>query len=141
MAYLDEQLCVQMYIQLRSIIRMHEKRLRTVNLTYPKALVLLALDELSPCCIDVIAKRLILDTGTLTPVLKTLEKMKDLVKKRDIHDERKILLTLTAQGREKIGFVKEKFSDTAQCLSIPDHEKERLLKTLHLLNFNLGEKK
>lgn len=135
MQYLDDQLCVQFYIKTRAIIRIHEKHLRPLGLTYPKALVLLALDEKSPCFIDEIATRLCLDTGTLTPLLKKLLADKYLEKKRDDKDERRVFVTLTSLGKGSLPAIKEAFEKTGAAVCLSLETKQMLLTNVKLINF------
>jgi len=99
LANLDGQLCFAIYSANTAIHRMYRPRLAKLGLTYPQYITLLALWEEDDVTVGTLGKRLYLDTNTLTPMLKRLEGMGHLHRKRDAQDERVVRLTLTEQGR------------------------------------------
>lgn len=119
MSYLDQRLCVQLYIKFRAIARCHEKSLKPLGVTYPQALILLVLDEKESCWVDDIGNKLCLDIGTLSPLLKKMEKKGFILKEKDKNDERKVVVKLSPQGQDLVPLIKEKFHETTQktCLS------------------------
>ncbi len=88
MLKLNNQLCFQFYAISRSITRLYTPLLEPLGLTYPLYLVMLVLWEQSPQDVGSICKKLQLDTGTLTPLLKKLEAAGLLARARDTRDER-----------------------------------------------------
>ena len=121
----------------RLIIRYHENQLRTqLGLTYPNALVLLILDEKETFFVDDISKKLWLDTGTLTPLLKKLQTKGYIERKRNLQDERRVSVSLTAQGRACIDKIKTIFDQTAQKMNLPTDVKQHLFKALMSINLN-----
>lgn len=134
MSYLENQLCVQLYIKTREVIRFHEKQLKQIGLTYPKALVLLCLDEKNPCFMDRIGTALCLETGTLTPLLKKLVAEGYIHKQRDDNDERRIYVSLKPLGYSIMPKIKDIFEHTSQssCLSLA--QKNELLTALSAIN-------
>jgi DNA-binding MarR family transcriptional regulator len=130
MNYLDDQLCVQLYIKTRAIIRYHEKHLKKLGLTYPKSLVLLSLAEKSPCYIDEVATRLLLDIGTLSPLLKKMESDGYIQRKRDEKDERRVYLSLTPLGESCIDPIKVVFEKTAAATCLPLSAKQEMMNLL-----------
>ncbi|HUX79841.1 MAG TPA: MarR family transcriptional regulator [Alphaproteobacteria bacterium] len=135
MNYLDNQLCVQLYIKTRAIIRFHEKQLKLLGLTYPQALVLLALEEKSPCYIDEVATRLLLDIGTLSPLLKKMEKGGYIKKKRGEKDERRVFISLTSLGEKSIEPIKRVFEKTSAAICLPPSTKQEMLTHIRFVNF------
>jgi DNA-binding MarR family transcriptional regulator len=135
MLYLDDQLCVQLYIKTREIIRYHEKHLRKIGMTYPKSLVLLSLHEKNPCFIDDIVTKLCLDTGTLTPLLKKLQSEGWVNRQRDLKDERRVQVSLTPVGEKIIPQIKEIFSQTASSACVTPEIKEEILKNIKHIEF------
>jgi MarR family transcriptional regulator, organic hydroperoxide resistance regulator len=97
---LDRQLCFPIYAAARAVVRAYGPLLDSVGLTYPQYLTLLALwgSPDGPMTVGELGQRLRLDTGTLTPLLKRLEKAGHLSRRRDPDDERRVLLDLTDQG-------------------------------------------
>lgn len=101
---LDNQLCFRLYTASKAITRAYRSLLEPLGLTYPQYLVMLVLwqrlyenadQEVS---IKDIGAKLNLDTGTLTPLLKRLESSGYLQRTRSDSDERRVLLSLTAEG-------------------------------------------
>jgi DNA-binding MarR family transcriptional regulator len=133
MTYLDKQLCVQLYIKTRAVIRFHERSLKSLGLTYPKALVLLALEENESCYIDEIATCLLLNIGTLSPLLKKMATEGYIERKRDEKDERRVFVILTSQGKQNLEPIKEIFEKTAIATRLPSSIKEEILERLKLI--------
>jgi MarR family transcriptional regulator, organic hydroperoxide resistance regulator len=73
--------------------------LKTLGLTYPQYLVLMALWEADGQTVNAIGARLWLDSGTLTPLLKRLETMGLVTRRRDETDERQVIVNLTLRGQ------------------------------------------
>ncbi|WP_226632072.1 transcriptional regulator, SarA/Rot family [Novosphingobium profundi] len=96
---LDRQLCFQFYAASNLIGRLYAPVLARLNLTYPQYLVMLVLWEEDGQSVGAIGKRLHLDTGTLTPLLKRMETLGHLVRQRDREDERRVRVSLTASGK------------------------------------------
>lgn len=101
---LDNQLCFPFYAISRLITRQYQPFLDELGITYPQYLVLLVLWENDNLTVNQIAHRLILNTNTITPLLKRMESMKLLNRKKDKADERRVIIKLTPMGsslREK----------------------------------------
>jgi DNA-binding MarR family transcriptional regulator len=107
---LDNQLCFKLYAASRAVIRAYKPMLDQLGLTYPQYLVMLVLWEWQgqpPALPNVkaLGERLLLDSGTLTPLLKRLEQQGLLRRKRSLSDEREVHLGLTPAGcalRERV---------------------------------------
>lgn len=97
---LDDQLCFALYAASRAMIRAYGPLLEPLGLTYPQYITMLALwDEDGPTTVGALGERLHLDSGTLTPLLKRLEHLGFVSRQRDPGDERRVLITVTADGR------------------------------------------
>lgn len=101
---LDNQLCFKLYAASRAVIRAYKPMLDQLQLTYPQYLVMLVLWEwqealLAQPTVKALGERLLLDSGTLTPLLKRLESLGLLVRRRALSDEREVHLALTEPGR------------------------------------------
>ncbi len=96
---LRQQLCLPLYAASRALIRAYGPLLEELGLTYPQYLVMLALWEEDPLQLKELGERLHLDRGTLTPLLKRLEGMGFVVRRRDEADERRLFIELTPKGR------------------------------------------
>lgn len=95
---LNEQLCFALYTASHRIIRAYRPLLEPLGLTYVQYLVMLVLWEQAPRSVGELGQQLHLDSGTLTPLLKRMEKSDLVIRKRDTDDERRVLISLTAQG-------------------------------------------
>ena len=96
---LDNQLCYALYAAAHRMTKSYRPMLERIGLTYPQYLVLLVLWETDGVTVSEIGRRLRLDSGTLTPVLKRLESAGLLVRNRRQSDEREVEIGLTPRGR------------------------------------------
>lgn len=96
----DLQLCFALYSASLSMTKTYKPLLAKLKLTYPQYLVLLVLWEKDGVPVNTICERLFSDSGTLTPLLKRLEKLGLIQRQRAIEDERKVMITLTEQGKQ-----------------------------------------
>ncbi len=88
MQNLDNQLCFAVYSASHAFSQAYRPHLEPLGLTYPQYLVLLVLWEKDGLSVKELGKRLFLDSGTLTPLLKRMEQGGWLTRKRDSRDER-----------------------------------------------------
>ncbi len=100
---LDNQLCFKLYAASRAVIRAYKPMLDQLGLTYPQYLAMLVLWEWQqqpPALptVKALGERLLLDSGTLTPLLKRLELQGLLQRQRSAGDEREVHLALTPAG-------------------------------------------
>ncbi|AMM24248.1 MarR family transcriptional regulator [Variovorax sp. PAMC 28711] len=100
MQQLDNQLCFAMYSASLAMTRLYKPLLEKLGLTYPQYIVMLALWERDGVMVSELGERVSLDSGTLTPLLKRLEASGFVARVRDIADERRVHITLTAAGRK-----------------------------------------
>ena len=96
---LENQLCFSLYAASREIIRSYKPVLDQYNLTYTQYITLLVIWQDEEMSVKEIGKKLHLDSGTLTPLLKKLEKMELVSRIRDSKDERVVNIILTEKGR------------------------------------------
>ena len=96
---LENQLCFPLYAASRLIIREYQSFLDELGITYPQYLVLLVLWESDAISVNEIGKKLILNTNTITPLLKRMEKQELLIREKSIKDERRVVVRLTDRGR------------------------------------------
>ncbi len=95
---LDRQVCFALAVASRSIIAFYRPILEPLGLTHPQYLVMLALWERAPLRFGEIAQALSLDPATLTPIVKRLEAMDLVVRRRVDGDDRTFTLSPTAKG-------------------------------------------
>jgi DNA-binding MarR family transcriptional regulator len=96
---LDNQICFAVYSAAHAFNRVYKPLLDRLGLTYPQYLVMLVLWEGDGVPVKEIGERLFLDSGTLTPLLKRLERAGLIKRTRSTEDERQVLIDLTAQGQ------------------------------------------
>ncbi|WII73528.1 MarR family transcriptional regulator [Bdellovibrio sp. 22V] len=97
---LENQICFPIYAASRLITQMYGEHFKKFDLTYPQYLVFLVLWEKSPRKVTEIADLLLLDTGTVTPLIKRMEQRGWLTRKRSKTDERSVQVFLTKEGRK-----------------------------------------
>ena len=95
---LDHQICFAIYSTAHAFNRVYKPLLDQLGLTYPQYLAMLVLWERDGVPVKEIGERLFLDSGTLTPLLKRLEKAQLIKRTRSSEDERQVLIALTPQG-------------------------------------------
>ena len=100
---LDSQLCFKLYAASRAVIRAYKPMLDRLGLTYPQYLAMLVLWEWQDSppeqpTVKALGERLALDSGTLTPLLKRLEQMALVLRRRSARDEREVHLSLSGAG-------------------------------------------
>lgn len=97
---LSNQLCFPVYAASRLITREYKPYLDKLGITYPQYLVLMVLWETDGLTVVEIAHKLILNTNTITPLLKRMESQGILTRTRSGADERKVIVSLTEKGKE-----------------------------------------
>ena len=128
---LENQLCFPLYACAKELVRQYRKPLEDLNLTYTQYIVMMVLWEFGAMTEGELGKKVRLDSGTLAPLLKRLEKQGLLKRIRPESNERKLLLKLTKDGEA----LKQKAlavpSAMRACIPMP---KEELLLLRELLN-------
>ena len=97
---LSNQLCFPLYALSRKITSHYLPILEKIGLTYPQYLVMMVLWEEDSVSVKELGHKLMLDSGTLSPLLKKLEDRELLVRKRLKEDERVVIITLTGSGEK-----------------------------------------
>ncbi len=97
---LDNQLCFSLYAISREVMKLYTPVLEKYNLTYTQYVAMLVLWEKEKIPFKSMARKLYLDSGTLTPVLKKLESMELIKKYKDKFDDRVVIIELTEKGKK-----------------------------------------
>ena len=97
---LEKQVCFALYSASLAMTKLYKPMLDELGLTYPQYLVMLVLWEGDGLMVSELGQRLSLDSGTLTPLLKRLEAAGLISRLRDVQDERRVHIHLTAAGRK-----------------------------------------
>ncbi|WP_415944575.1 MarR family winged helix-turn-helix transcriptional regulator [Megasphaera elsdenii] len=96
---LGNQLCFPLYASARKIVAAYNPFLKEIGLTYPQYVTMMVLWEEKKITMHDLRKRLYLDSGTLTPVLKKLENMGYVTRSRKPEDERVVIVEITPEGQ------------------------------------------
>jgi DNA-binding MarR family transcriptional regulator len=96
---LENQLCFPFYAASRLIIRAYQEDLDALGITYPQYLVMMVLWEDQEITVNQIADKLILNTNTITPLLKRMETMGLITRTPSKTDQRKVMIGLTEEGK------------------------------------------
>ena len=127
---LENQLCFPLYACSKEIVRQYRKPLQELNLTYTQYIVMMVLWEHGGMTEGELGKIVHLDSGTLAPLLKRLEKQGYLKRARLDGNERKLFLSLTETGKE----LKDKAicvpASMQGCIDLPEEELLELKRLL-----------
>lgn len=130
---LENQLCFPLYALSRQITALYRPYLEKLGLTYPQYLVLMVLWEHRSKSVKDIGELLFLDSGTLTPLLKRMEKSELVERKRSGSDERVVYITITEKGLD----LKKEAADIPlkikEHLQTDDPQLMQLKQQLHLM--------
>lgn len=136
---LENQLCFPIYAASRLITREYQPHLDKLGITYPQYLVLLILWETDNLPVNYIAQKLLLNTNTVTPLLKRMELLDIIYRNRSKNDERQVIISLTEKGKslqEKAAIIPQKLIETINTETISIEELLKLKTTLHhIINF------
>lgn len=133
---LENQLCFRFYTVSRLITQAYGPLLDRLGVTYPQYLVLLVLWEKDAQPVNDIAKRLVLETNTVTPLLKRMEAEGLVRRTRGTEDARQVIVSLTEKGtrlRETAKDIPEQMGSTITCCNIPSEQFPQLAATLDSL--------
>ncbi len=98
--YLSNQLCFPLYAAAREVTKQYRPYLDELGMTYTQYIVMMVLWEYRKCSVKQLGSKLHLDSGTLTPVLKSMEQKGFLQRCRSKEDERVLLVEITEKGKK-----------------------------------------
>ena len=130
---LENQLCFPLYAASKEVVRKYKPFLDELDLTYTQYVVMMVLWEKKKVTVSSLGETVFLDSGTLTPVLKSLETKNYVKRERSKEDERVLNVTLTEEGetlKERAVSVPEKM---AGCVRLNKEEAETLYRLLYKL--------
>lgn len=128
---LQNQLCFPLYAGARKIVNLYTPYLKPLGITYTQYIVLLVLWETDDQTVGDLCRKLYLDSGTLTPVLKKMESLSLVCRKREKEDERVVRISLTEKGRELREKAVEIPAQIGSCVAIPGEDAMRLYEILY----------
>ena len=135
---LDNQLCFSVYALSRLITKAYQPLLESLDVTYPQYLVLLLLWEHDELSVKQLGEHLLLDSGTLTPLLKRMEQRQWLSRRRAPHDERSVVATLAPTGRALQAQAQQIPVQLAEKMQLTPAEIDALRQQLRQLMTNLS---
>lgn len=130
---LDNQICFPLYAVSKEIIRRYKPFLDEIDLTYTQYLAMMVMWEVKIICVKDLGQRLFLDSGTLTPVLKTLEKKGYVIRSRSKEDERILNVEITPEGMELRNKAVDIPKKVGGCVQLEQEEAVQLYNILHKL--------
>ncbi|MBQ8657958.1 MAG: MarR family transcriptional regulator [Clostridia bacterium] len=136
---LKNQLCFPLYAAAKEIVRKYRPYLDEIDLTYTQYITMMVMWEDKQINVKELGQRLFLDSGTLTPVLKSLERKGYLSRKRSQKDERVLEVSLTAEGealKERAAHIPKAVSG---CVQLEEKEAVTLYGLLYKVLGSLSE--
>ena len=130
---LTNQLCFPLYAAARCVTGLYTPWLKPLGLTYTQYLVFLVLWEQDGIPVGEICEKLMLDNGTVSPLLKKMEKAGYITRSRSQEDDRIVVITLTDQGRDLQEQAKDIPEKVGSCIDLPPEEAQELYKLLYEL--------
>lgn len=128
---LENQLCFPLYAAAKEVVKKYRPYLDKSDLTYTQYIAMMVFWEQSRCSVKELGERLYLDSGTLTPVLKSLEKKEYIRRFRYPEDERVVMAEITGLGmalREKALSIP---GQMAACINLEPEEAVELYRLLY----------
>ena len=130
---LKNQLCFPLYVASREILRKYTPILKELDLTYTQYIVMMVLWEYKKLTVGELGEKLFLDTGTLSPLLKSMERKNLLCRKRDSDDERIVKIAITPEGEALKNRAVSVPDKIGACVNLTKEEAEILYKLLYKL--------
>lgn len=133
---LENQLCFPLYACSREVIKLYKPFLDEIDLTYTQYIVMMVLWEGESVTVKELGKRLFLDSGTLTPLLKKMETKGLLSRTRSAKDERNLIVSITKKGealKEKAVSIPPRM---AGCVNLEPQETLTLYQLLYKLLYS-----
>ncbi len=130
---LDSQLCFPLYAAARKITGLYTPYLKPLGITYTQYIMFLVLWEKDGITVGELCKRLRLDTGTVTPMLKNTEKQGLIRRTRSEDDERVVVISLTEDGKDLYKKARKIPSKIGSCVKLEKEEAIELYRVLYKL--------
>ena len=134
---LANQLCFPLYAAARNVTGLYTPWLKPLGLTYTQYIVFLVLWEEDGISVTEIGEKLMLDNGTLSPLLQKMEKAGYINRRRSSDDERVVMITLTEEGRALQEKAKDIPRQMAGCVELSPEKAQMLYTLLYELLVNL----
>ncbi len=130
---LESQLCFPLYVAAKETIRLYKPYLDELDLTYTQYITMMLLWEHKTMTVKELGDRLYLDSGTLTPLLKKLEKKGYITRTRSYKDERNLDISFTELGMELRDKALKIPREMAKCVKLTNEETYQLYTLIYKL--------
>ena len=136
---LENQLCFPLYIASKEVIKKYRPLLEVLDLTYTQYITMMVLWEKKELNVKTLGNILLLDSGTLTPLLRKLETKGYINRIRNEEDERNLVITITEKGEELKKNVKGIPTEVGKCINLTTDEAYTLYSLLYKVIMGLEE--
>ena len=136
---LVNQLCFPLYVASKEVIKKYRPLLEGLDLTYTQYITMMVLWEKKELNVKTLGNILLLDSGTLTPLLRKLETKGYINRIRNEEDERNLVITITEKGEELKGQVKGIPTEVSKCINLTHDEAYTLYRLLYKVIMGLEE--
>ena len=130
---LENQICFPLYACAKEIVRLYAPYLDELDLTYTQYITMMIMWEEKEISSKEIGKKLYLDSGTLSPLLKKLEQKGYITRERDLNDERNLLVKITDSGLSLMEKAEDIPYSMYKKINLPKEKAENLYSTLYEL--------
>ena len=130
---LENQLCFPLYACAKEVVRRYRPMLEPLGLTYTQYIAMMVMWEHRTITMSQLGQLLYLDSGTLTPLLKKMERQGWIRRERSRDDERNMIIHLTSEGerlRSRVGDVPARM---AGCVDLDAQQMQELYRLLHAM--------
>lgn len=134
---LKNQICFPLYLCSKEIIRKYTPLLNKLDLTYTQYIVMMYLWENKECNVKELGKTLLLDSNTLTPLLKKLESKNYITRNKSSNDSRNTIISITEKGLELKESALAIPDSMIKCVNLSDEEAQTLYKILYKVLYNI----
>ena len=134
---LDEQLCFTIYKAQKQYNHFYAQALADFKLTYPQYITLLSLYEHGTMSVKEVGETLDLDSGTLTPLMKRMEREGWITRTRSTEDERRVDISLTKKAVNSRDAIFEHVGECTRLLDIPQSEYDAIRKQVAFVDQQL----
>lgn len=127
---LEHLLCFNVYSLNRALSRFYQAAFGETGMTYPKFVVLAALEEEGPLTVSELSTYASMEPSTLSPLLKRMAEYGVLTRVRSTEDERRVVIELTDMGRKSVVLVREAVLEVLKGLDLDPSQTGRIVETL-----------
>ena len=135
---LENQVCFPLYAASREVVKRYRPYLDPLGLTYTQYIAMMVFWEQKKCSVKELGEKLYLDSGTLTPVLKSLEAKGFVRRYRSTEDERVLLVEVTEEGERLRDRALEVPAKVGGCVCLEPEEAKTLYSLLYKLLGSMG---